>query len=72
VARSAPRPSPATAPTPATTAPTPATTAPAPAAASAPKPSLEERLKRLKDLADQGLITADEYARRKAELLKEL
>jgi hypothetical protein len=43
---------------------------PAAAAASpAPKSTLEERLKRLKDLADQGLITPDEYAKRKAAIL---
>jgi len=36
------------------------------------KPSVEERLKKLQQLADQGLITADEYAQRKAEILKEL
>lgn len=45
--------------------------APAPAAAASPatKPTAEERLKRLKQLADDGLITPDEYAKRKAAIL---
>ena len=40
--------------------------------AGAAKGTIEERLKRLQTLSEQGLITADEYARRKAEILKEL
>lgn len=35
-------------------------------------PSAEERLRKLKALSDQGLITPDEYARRKAEILEDL
>jgi Short C-terminal domain len=38
----------------------------------AAKPTAEERLKKLKALADQGLITEDEYTKRKAEILSEL
>jgi len=52
-------------------------TAPAPpvpaaaAAAPAPPPSQLERLRRLQEARDQKLITEDEFARRKAELIKE-
>lgn len=66
-------------PAPAPARPTAAPPAPAPGvpkAAPAPIPAapstLEERLLRLKRLRDQNLITEEEYARRKAELLKEL
>jgi hypothetical protein len=47
--------------------------APPPAAAPspAPKATAEERLKRLKQLAEQGLITPEEYAKRKAEILEQ-
>ncbi len=45
----------------------------APAAAkSAPAAGLEERLRELKRLRDLDLITAEEYARKKQELLKDL
>ena len=50
---------------------------PVPAAVPAPPPpppraaSVEERLKDLKRFREQDLITEDEYARQKAELLKE-
>ncbi len=40
--------------------------------ASDGKPTVEERLQRLKSLFDKGLIDASEYSARKAELLKEL
>jgi hypothetical protein len=49
--------------------------APAPAPAPAPKPlpaSLEERLRKLKQLRDQDLITEADYQKRKQELLKEI
>jgi hypothetical protein len=36
------------------------------------KGTVEERLKRLKDLNEQGLITPEDYARRRAEILNEL
>jgi len=36
------------------------------------KPSLEERLKKLEDLKAKGLITEDEYKRKREEILKEL
>jgi putative oligomerization/nucleic acid binding protein len=39
---------------------------------AAAKPSVNERLQHLKQLADQGLISADEYNKRKAEILQEL
>ena len=58
----------------ATLAPTPAApiqVAPAPAG-PAPAPTLESRLLRLKQLRDQNLITEEDYAKRKQELLKEL
>jgi hypothetical protein len=45
-----------------------------PAAPVAPKPptaTVEERLLKLKQLNEQKLITDDEYAKRKAEILKE-
>jgi hypothetical protein len=50
------------------------TPAPAKADAAAPpaKPTVADRLRKLKELADQGLITQDEYDRRKSEILKEL
>ncbi len=61
-------------PPPASVAPAPAAPAPvAPApAATAPAPTLESRLLRLKQLREQNLITEDDYAKRKQELLKEL
>lgn len=49
----------------------PAPLAPAPPA-PAPSPTLESRLLRLKQLREQNLITEDEYAKRKQELLREL
>jgi hypothetical protein len=52
-------------------APAPAAVA-APATPAAPKPTLEERLKRLQDMNEQGLITPQDYARRRAEILQEL
>lgn len=64
------------APAPARPAAEPAPAPGAPKAAPAPAPAapsaLEERLLRLKRLRDQNLITEEEYARRKAELLREL
>lgn len=44
----------------------PATTA----AALAPTDHLETRLKKLKTMYDKGLITKDDYEKKKAELLK--
>ena len=41
-------------------------------AASAAAPSLEDRLKKLKSLLDQGLITEPEYAAKRTELLKDI
>lgn len=40
--------------------------------APAPKPSVEDRLKELQRLRDRGVITKDEYAQRRAEILKEI
>ncbi len=60
---------------PATIAPAPAAPAPiapAPAATPVPSPTLEGRLLRLKQLREQNLITEEEYAKRKQELLREL
>jgi hypothetical protein len=45
--------------------------APPPAPAAAPADP-EERLRRLKDLRDKGLITADEYEKKRQEILKGL
>jgi hypothetical protein len=46
---------------------------PAPAAPQPAKaPSAEERLRKLRDLMDKGLITQDEYERRKKEILESL
>jgi len=69
---------------PAAAAPVPVLAAPAPkavaavppaapaAARPAPAAGLEERLRELKRLRDLDLITAEEYARKKQELLKDL
>jgi hypothetical protein len=46
--------------------------APPPSAAPASVPSSLHRLQELKDMLDRGLITADEYARKKDEILKAL
>ncbi len=35
-------------------------------------PSIEERLRQLKDLRDKSLITPDDYEKRKAEILKQI
>ena len=48
-----------------------AMTAPAPAAAPA-APTLEDRLKKLKSLKEAGLIDDQEYATKRAELLKDI
>lgn len=40
--------------------------------ASAPKESPEERLRKLDDLLKKGLITKDEYATKRAEILKDM
>ena len=45
---------------------------PRPESAPAPSSTLESRLFRLKQLRDQNLITEEDYAKRKQELLKEL
>ena len=66
----APAVTPAAPPAPAVT-PAPPRPVPAPAA-PAPAPTLEPRLLRLKQLREQNLITEDDYAKRKQELLKEL
>lgn len=61
-------------PPPAVVAPAPAAPA-GPSAASAPAPTPqdpEERLRRLKDLRDKGLITPEEYERKRQEILKGL
>lgn len=61
-------------PPPAVVAPTPAAPAGA-SAASAPPPAPqdpEERLRRLKDLRDKGLITPEEYEKKRQEILKGL
>ncbi len=63
-------PAPVAPPAPAVT-PAPPRPALAPAA-PAPSPTLEQRLLRLKQLREQNLITEDDYAKRKQELLKEL
>jgi hypothetical protein len=60
-------PQPVVAPRPAP--PTPVVPAPP---APAPSPTLESRLLRLKQLREQNLITEDEFAKRKQELLREL
>ena len=60
----------AKAPAPATT-PAPTQIVP-PTAAPAPSPSLEQRFLRLKQLREQNLITEEEFAKRKQELLKEI
>jgi hypothetical protein len=52
--------------------PTKATAAPAQEKPTQDKSTPEERLKRLKQMADDGLITPDDYAKRKSEILKEL
>ncbi len=72
----------ATAPVPVAATPAPQKIAPAaapppapalaPALAPAPAPGLEERLLKLKRLRDQNLITEEDYAKRKQELLKEI
>ncbi len=61
-------------PPPATVAPAPTSPAPvaAPPAPAAPAPTLESRLLRLKQLREQNLITEEDYAKRKQELLREL
>ncbi|NIF99389.1 hypothetical protein F3J18_29635 [Burkholderia sp. Ax-1720] len=46
--------------------------APAPAPAAAPATDYVERLQQLKTLLDKGLVTEDEYARAKAEILAKL
>lgn len=46
--------------------------APVPALAPAAAPGLEERLLKLKRLREQNLITEEDYAKRKQELLKEI
>ena len=64
----------ATAP-PAVVAPAAAAPAEASAAPSAPAPAAqdpEERLRRLKDLRDKGLITPEEYEKKRQEILKGL
>lgn len=43
-----------------------------PAAVSAPKPSAADRLRELASLRDAGILSEDEFATKKAELLKEL
>ena len=50
---------------------TPAASVAAPAPASAPADPAE-RLLKLKDLFDRGLITADEYEKKRQEILKGL
>ncbi len=44
----------------------------APSAATSAKPSAEERLKRLDDLKQKGLVTDQEYQQKRAEILKDL
>jgi hypothetical protein len=64
----------ATAP-PAVVAPAPAAPAGVSAAPTAPAPSAqepEERLRKLKDLRDKGLITPEEYEKKRQEILKGL
>lgn len=46
--------------------------APTPAAAAPAAPSLEDRLKKLKSLKEAGLLDEQEYAAKRAELLKEI
>ncbi len=52
--------------------PPPAPAQLAPSAASSAKPSAEERLKRLDDLKQKGLLTEQEYKQKRAEILKDL
>lgn len=70
VAAAAPAPIPVLAPA-AAAAPTPVAAPPIAAKPAAPV-NLEERLRELKRLRDLDLISADEYAKKKAELLKGL
>ena len=42
------------------------------AGAGAPQPAYKERLKRLKELLEEGLISEEEYKGRKEEILKEI
>lgn len=69
---------PATPPTPPTPAPTPAAPAPAPVATPEPAPvaeqkpdELTEKLKKLKMLFDNGLISQEEYNQKKMDLLSD-
>lgn len=48
------------------------TSAPAPAAAAPAGPTLEDRLKKLKSLKEAGLLDDQEYAAKRAEILKDL
>jgi hypothetical protein len=50
----------------------PAAPPPPPAAPPPPPPTPEARLAKLKELLDKGLITQDEYDRRRAEILKSI
>jgi hypothetical protein len=45
---------------------------PAPVPVAAPSATPEERLAKLKDLLDKGLITQDEYDKRRAQILQSL
>lgn len=47
-------------------------TSPTPPAASPAKPSRRERLRELKELYDEGLITREEYLQKREEVLREL
>ncbi|HVO51579.1 MAG TPA: SHOCT domain-containing protein [Thermoanaerobaculia bacterium] len=65
----------APAPPPVVVAPAPAASAGPSSAASAPPPAprdAEERLRKLKDLRDKGLITPEEYEKKRQEILKGL
>ena len=44
----------------------------APGPPTAAKPSVEERLRQLKDLREKNLITADDFEKRKTQILKDL
>ncbi|MFO0574659.1 MAG: SHOCT domain-containing protein [Polyangia bacterium] len=55
-----------------TTSPVSPTVSPTPAAAPTGKIPVEERLRRLQELRDKGLISAEDYEKKKAEILRDL
>jgi hypothetical protein len=57
---------------PAPPAPVPAATAPPPAKPAEPAPAIQRRLEELKGLLDKGLITPEDAAKKREEILKSL